>query len=167
MNSTLPNQGQNTAERGSLSPSFGLKRSIEEFFNTLEYSQKFAPSWSRWHHERVGKGLAPPRVLRRGKEERKSMRTMVKLTFPTQETNPLIKDGSIGQTMETLLGKLQPEAAYFCPLDGKRGGYLVLNMDNESELVTKIEPFWLELGATVETFPVMNADDLRAGLQSL
>ena len=95
------------------------------------------------------------------------MRTMVRLTFPTQETNPLIKDGSIGQTMETLLGNLQPEAAYFCPLDGKRGGYLVLNMENESELVTKIEPFWLELGATVETFPVMNADDLRAGLQSL
>ncbi len=95
------------------------------------------------------------------------MRTMVKLTFPTQETNPIIRDGSIGQTMETILGNLQPEAAYFCPLDGKRGGYIVVNMEEETELVTKLEPFWLELGATVETFPVMNVDDLRAGLQSL
>ena len=95
------------------------------------------------------------------------MRTMVKLTFPTQETNPLIRDGSIGQTMETILGNLQPEAAYFGPLDGKRGGYIVVNMEEETELVTKLEPFWLELGATVETFPVMNVDDLRAGLQSL
>ena len=69
--------------------------------------------------------------------------------------------------METILGNLQPEAAYFCPLDGKRGGYLVCNMEEESELVTKLEPFWLQLGATVETFPVMNADDLRGGLQSL
>jgi hypothetical protein len=95
------------------------------------------------------------------------MLTMVKLTFPTQEMNPLIRDGSMGQKMETLLGDLQPEAAYFCPTDGKRGCYLVVNMENESELVTKLEPFWLELEATIESFPVMNADDLRAGLQSL
>jgi hypothetical protein len=95
------------------------------------------------------------------------MRTMLKFTLPTQETNPRITDGSIGQTMETLIGNLQPEAAYFCPLDGKRGGYLVFNMEQESELVTKLEPLWLQLGATVETFPVMNADDLRGGLQSL
>lgn len=68
---------------------------------------------------------------------------------------------------ETLLGKLQPEAAYFCPIDGKRGGFLVINFEEESEVVTKLEPLWLELDATVETFPVMTADDLRAGLQRL
>jgi hypothetical protein len=95
------------------------------------------------------------------------MRTMLKFTVPTQEVNPLIRDGSIGQKIETILGNLQPEAAYFCPVDGKRGGYLVFNMEQESELVTKLEPFWLELNATVETFPVATADDLRAGLQSL
>ncbi len=95
------------------------------------------------------------------------MRTMLKFTIPTQEVNPLIRDGSIGQKIETILGNLQPEAAYFCALDGKRGGYLVFNMEQESELVTKLEPFWLELNATVETFPVATADDLRAGLQSL
>ena len=82
------------------------------------------------------------------------MRTMVKFTLPTQETNPLVKDGSVGQTMETLLGKLQPEAAYFGPVDGKRGGFIVINMEEESEVVTKLEPLWLELGATVETSPL-------------
>jgi hypothetical protein len=96
------------------------------------------------------------------------MRTMLKFTIPTtEESNALIKDGSIGQAMETIIGNLQPEAAYFCPLDGNRGGYLVFDMEDESELVTKLEPFWLQLGATIETFPVMNADELRAGLQSL
>ncbi len=96
------------------------------------------------------------------------MRTMLKFTVPTtEENNARIRDGSIGQTMETLFTNLQPEAAYFCPTDGKRGGYIVFNVEDESELVTKVEPFWLELGATVETFPVMNADDLRAGLQRL
>ena len=95
------------------------------------------------------------------------MRTMVKFTLPTQETNPLVEDGSVGQTMESLLGKLQPEAAYFGPVDGKRGGFIVMNMEEESEVVTKLKPLWLELNATVETFPVATADDLRAGLQSL
>lgn len=96
------------------------------------------------------------------------MRVMLKFTIPTtEESNTSIRDGSIGQTMETILGKLQPEAAYFGPIDGKRGGYLFFNMGENSESVTKLEPFWLELGATIEVVPVMNADDLRAGLQSL
>ena len=56
------------------------------------------------------------------------MRTMVKFTIPTQEANPLVKDGSIGQTMESLLGNLQPEATYFGRIDGKRGGFVVINM---------------------------------------
>ena len=96
------------------------------------------------------------------------MRMMVKFTLPTtEEVNAKIGDGSITQSMETMLGNLQPEAAYFCPTDGKRGGYIVFNMEQESEGVTKLEPLWLEMGATVEIVPVMTVDDLRAGLQSL
>ena len=95
------------------------------------------------------------------------MRVMVKFTFPTQESNALVKDGSIGQTMQTIIGNLQPEAAYFCHVEGKRGGYLVANLEEGSELVTKLEPFFLELGAEIETFPVMNADELGAGLQNM
>ena len=95
------------------------------------------------------------------------MRTMVKFTLPTQETNPLVEDGSVGQKMESLLGKLQPEAAYFGPVDGKRGGFIVINMEEESNVVTKLEPLWLGLNATVETYPVATPDKLRAGLQSM
>ena len=95
------------------------------------------------------------------------MRVMVKFTFPTQESNALVKDGSIGQTMQTIIGNLQPEAAYFCHVEGKRGGYLVANLEDGSELVTKLEPFFLEMGAAIETFPVMNADELGAGLQNM
>ena len=100
------------------------------------------------------------------------MRVMVKFTLPaSKERNARVRDGSIAQTMETILGDLQPEAAYFGPMDGKRGGYLVLNMEGEpklvTKLITKLELFWLELGATIEVFPLLSADDLRAGLQRL
>jgi len=64
----------------------------------------------------------------------------VKFTLPTQETNPLVDDGSVGQKTESLLGKLQPEAAYFGPVAGKRGGFIVINMEEGSEVVTKLEP---------------------------
>jgi len=92
---------------------------------------------------------------------------MVKFTFPTQESNALVSDGSIGQTMQTIIGNLQPEAAYFCHVEGKRRGYLVANLEDGSELVSKLEPFFLQLGAEIETFPVMNAEELGAGLQNL
>jgi hypothetical protein len=92
---------------------------------------------------------------------------MVKFTIPTQEANPLVKDGSIGQTIESLMGNLQPEAAYFGPIEGKRGGFIVINMEEGSDVVTKLEHLWLELGATIELYPVATPDELRAGLQSL
>jgi hypothetical protein len=47
---------------------------------------------------------------------------MVKFTLPTtEENNAKIRDGSIAQTMESLLENLQPEAAYMCPVDGVTG----------------------------------------------
>ncbi len=69
--------------------------------------------------------------------------------------------------MESILGDLQPEAAYFTAVNGTRGGYLIINMDDASEIPAKVEPFFLELGATVELFPVMTTEDLRAGLQRM
>jgi hypothetical protein len=81
--------------------------------------------------------LAVERLPRRAPagERSESMRVMLKFTIPTtEESNSSIRDGSFGQTMESILGKLQPEAAYFCPIDGKRGGYLVVNMEEKSDL---------------------------------
>ncbi len=43
----------------------------------------------------------------------------------------------------------------------------MINMEEGSDVVTKLEPMWLELGATIETYPVATPEELRAGLQSL
>ena len=102
------------------------------------------------------------------KEEKEGMRFMLKFTFPTTtETNAWVRDETIRQKMEATLEALQPEAAYFTALDGVRGGYLIINMDDTSEIPAKVEPFFQELGATVELLPVMTPEDLRAGLQRL
>jgi hypothetical protein len=48
------------------------------------------------------------------------------------EGNAGIKDGSLGQTLQTIVDELNPEAAYFGPIEGARGGYLVVNFDEPS-----------------------------------
>jgi hypothetical protein len=96
------------------------------------------------------------------------MRFMFKFSFPTtDESNSWIRDGSIGQKMDSTLETLQPEAAYFGSVDGKRGGYLFINMNEASELPEKLEPLFQELGAAVECSPVMTSEDLRIAIQRL
>lgn len=96
------------------------------------------------------------------------MRFMFKFSFPTtDESNGWIQNGSIGQKMESMLGEIQPEAAYFGSVDGNRGGYLVVNMDEASEIAAKLEPLFQELGAAVECSPVMTSEDLRTAIQRL
>ncbi|HXX04411.1 MAG TPA: hypothetical protein VEJ37_08755 [Xanthobacteraceae bacterium] len=53
------------------------------------------------------------------------MRTMLKFTVPVERGNAAISDGMIAKTLETIVTQLKPEAAYFGPTDGKRGGIVV------------------------------------------
>ena len=92
------------------------------------------------------------------------MRMMLKFTLPVEKSNTAINDGSLGRTIELILSKLKPEAAYFAPLDGKRAGMIFFDMAEPSQIIEAVEPFFLHLNATTELIPVMNADDLRKGL---
>jgi hypothetical protein len=95
------------------------------------------------------------------------MRFMLKYSFPTtEETNAWVRDGTIVQMTQSIFEEIQPEAVYLAPVNGTRGAYLIINMDDASEISTKLEPLFQELGATIiEFFPVMTPEDLRAGLQ--
>jgi len=95
------------------------------------------------------------------------MRLMLHVAMDTEKTNQMVLDGTVGPTIERILGKLQPEAAYFYPGDGRRAFTLVIDAPDGATLPSLVEPMWLELGATVEAIPVMNADELREGLSRL
>ena len=56
--------------------------------------------------------------------------------------------------------ELKPEAAYFTDVDGARGGYFIVNMDDASELPAKAEPLFFGLGATIQVHLVMTPEDL-------
>ena len=86
---------------------------------------------------------------------------MIAFSIQPDKGDALIKEGRIGETMGTILEELQPEAAYFTDVDGTRGGYLVVNMEDASQIPAMTEPLLLGLGATVHMQPVMTAEDLR------
>lgn len=92
------------------------------------------------------------------------MRMMLKFTLPIEKGNQAFNDGSLQATMESLMNKVKPEAAYFAPLEGKRAGMLFFDVAEPSQIVEYAEPLFLNLNAEVEIVPVMNADDLRKGL---
>ena len=88
------------------------------------------------------------------------MRFMLTFRVPPEEGNAAMKDGSFMSAFQSVVEELQPEAAYFTPIEGARGGYIVLNMEDASQIPALSEPLFLGLGATVEFHPVFTLDDV-------
>ena len=93
------------------------------------------------------------------------MRMMLRWTIPVERGNETIKDGSLARTLESLMEDLKPEAAYFWPESGERGGMMVFDMTDPSQIPQIAEPLFLNADAAVEFAPVMNADDLKKALE--
>ena len=94
------------------------------------------------------------------------MRMLMKMQLPVERGNEAIKDGSLQRTMESLMGGLKPEAAYFFAEDGMRTALMVFDMQDSSEVPSAAEPAFMQLNAAVSFTPVMNADDLQKGLKA-
>jgi hypothetical protein len=92
------------------------------------------------------------------------MRSMLRITFPTELGNRMIKDGSFAKVMETTMEKLKPEAAYFTANKGCRCAMLFFDMKDASEIPPIVEPLFMTLNAEIELLPAMNQDDLKKGL---
>jgi hypothetical protein len=92
---------------------------------------------------------------------------MLKFRFPTDQGNALARDGRLNQTVRSIVEELNPEAAYFTDMDGARGGYLVINMDDASQIPAMAEPLFLGLGATIELHAVMTPEDLEKADQAI
>jgi len=92
------------------------------------------------------------------------MRFLLKVEYPVEAANAKARDGSLAQTIQAILDVQKPEAAYFLTSDGKRAGFIFVNLDDASEIPAYAEPWFLALNAKVEFIPAMNAQDLmKAG----
>lgn len=92
---------------------------------------------------------------------------MLTFSFPTEGGNALVRSGKIQDIFANLTADLKPEAAYFYPVGGQRGGHFIVNLKDSSEIAGLAERFWFSLRANVEVTPVMSPEDLQRGLSGM
>ena len=96
------------------------------------------------------------------------MRFVMRVSMPLEKFNEEVLNGTAGATLGKILDEIKPEAAYFCAEGGKRGGFLIVNLEHASEMPRLAEPFFLKFNATVEFLPTMTPEDLQnAGLETI
>ena len=89
------------------------------------------------------------------------MRCLLKVSIPVDTGNATIADGTLARTIETILNEFKPEAAYFAEENGKRTGYVFLDLKDPSQIPAVAEPWFLAFNAHVELHPAMNVEDLK------
>ena len=95
------------------------------------------------------------------------MRFLVKVIIPVETGNRAAKEGTLGKTVQRILGEQKLEAAYCVADNGQRCGYLILNMENASKIPSIAEPWFLAFNASVEMHPAMVIEDLQKAGQDI
>ncbi len=93
------------------------------------------------------------------------MRTMVRAVLPVKKGNELLKSGKIQEVIEHVMTELKPESAYFFAEKGQRSMMFVFDMPDASDIPRVAEALFFGLHAEVTFTPVMNADDLKKGVE--
>jgi hypothetical protein len=111
--------------------------------------------------------LGADRVIAKPSRGGKTMRVMIKFALPVESSNTAIRTGKLEKVMHQIVEDLKPEAAYFFPTGGERGGFFIVEMQDSSQIADMAERFFFGLNAKVELVPVMSAADLEKGLSTV
>ena|ERR1035438_5567784 len=95
------------------------------------------------------------------------MRMMMTVSIPVEAGNAAAASGTLGSTMQRILGEIKPEAVYFTTKDGKRTGYIFFDMTDSSQLPAVAEPFFLAFNAVIDVQPAMTPQDLAAAAPAI
>jgi len=96
------------------------------------------------------------------------MRMLMIVTLPHHTFNAAVKDGTATAKIGKIMDTTKPEAAYFSEINGKRTGFLIVDLQDVAQIPSLAEPFFLTFEADVQFHPTMIPADLqRAGLDQL
>jgi len=96
------------------------------------------------------------------------MRMLMHIKLPIEPFNSAVRDGSAGPKIQRILEATKPEASYFSPQHGHRGGTLIVNVNDPADVPRLAEPWFLTFNAEVEFQIAMTPEDLgRANLEEL
>jgi hypothetical protein len=96
------------------------------------------------------------------------MRMLLSVKIPHEPFNTLVRNGSAGKKLLSIVEALHPEAVYFTEQAGKRGAIMIVDVADPSRVPSLAEPWFLTFNADCEFHIVMKPEDLaRAGLEDL
>ncbi len=96
------------------------------------------------------------------------MKMLLRVELPAGPFNAAVRDGSIGQKIQSILDDAKPEIAYFTELDGHRGAIMIVDVETPSSVPRLAEPWFLQFDANVEFHIAMAPEELKqAGLDKL
>jgi len=123
--------------------------------NRLAWASYFTAAWlhsrasQQAQEQRTGRGI---------------MRFLMRISWDVEAGNAIIRSGKLGQIIQSILAEQKPEAAYFTAEGGRRGGIMVVNISDVSQIPALAEPWFLTGNAKVEFIPAMTPEDLaKAG----
>ena len=92
------------------------------------------------------------------------MRFLVKANWPNENANEQFASGKGAETIQGILEAIKPEAVYFGLEGGERTMFMIVNMDEASQMPGVAEPMFLGLNARLEIIPVMTPEDLAKAM---
>lgn len=96
------------------------------------------------------------------------MRMMIDFNLPLEPFNSLVKNGTVGQVMEQVMGDIKPETVFFSERNGQRGGIMIVDVADPSKIPSLAEPLFLAFEASVEFRVAMTPEELAsAGLDDI
>lgn len=94
------------------------------------------------------------------------MRVMARISNPTERGNAAMTDGTNARLIQEMVERWNPEAVYFATIAGRRGAYVVFDLQDPSDIPAFCEPLFQGLGAEIEIFPVMIPEDLQKAMSA-
>ena len=95
------------------------------------------------------------------------MRMMMQAKIPVEAGNVGLSEGTLPAALQEVMELVQPEAVYIGPNEGERCVWIFFDMKETSDIPAITEPFFQKVNASVELLPVMNQEDLMAGMAKL
>jgi hypothetical protein len=113
-------------------------------------------------------GRSSEDALERGQSRRRTnpMRTLLKVTVPVHGGNKALKDGTLGKIIGDTMDRIKPEASFFGVENGNRVAFMFFDLKEAAQIPGILEPLFHGLEAQIDVIPVMNGQELKAGLDA-
>ncbi|MFT7649996.1 MAG: hypothetical protein ACI8Y4_004761 [Candidatus Poriferisodalaceae bacterium] len=95
------------------------------------------------------------------------MRMLLKAKIPVEAGNAGLTEGTLPATLQEVAKLVNPEAVYVGTEDGERRVLIFFDLKDPSDIPAVTEPFFQNANASIDLMPVMNMEDLQAGMAKL